>query len=91
MNHKEYYFWPDEEEKVINIGFELVGRRLEVYWPACKKWYDAQITGYNVLNNSHCIYYDRGEIKWENMNQLRVKVLRLYHYLKFCKLYDIMQ
>lgn len=38
-----------------------IGRRLKVYWPLDKAWYEGRVTGYNASEEKHVVLYDDGE------------------------------
>tara|TARA_Y100000589_G_C26932633_1_gene538981 strand:- start:319 stop:585 length:267 start_codon:yes stop_codon:yes gene_type:complete len=56
------------------IGSEMLGYRVEIYWPTMKKWYPATIVEYSVRLNcpnepNYHIEYDDGEDEWVHLNK----------------------
>ncbi|KFK30776.1 hypothetical protein AALP_AA6G024700 [Arabis alpina] len=45
----------------ITYGEEVVGKRVRVYWPIDKKWYDGSVVLYDKSEGKHVVEYDDGE------------------------------
>uniref|UniRef100_A0A061QY62 Tudor domain-containing protein n=1 Tax=Tetraselmis sp. GSL018 TaxID=582737 RepID=A0A061QY62_9CHLO len=45
-------------------GFDAVGRRLKVYWPARKQWLEGIVTDFNEKEGTHYVKYDSGDEQW---------------------------
>jgi hypothetical protein len=43
------------------VGDDLVGKRVEVFWPDDVEWYGGKVIGFDNSSDKHCILYDDGE------------------------------
>lgn len=44
-----------------SYGEEVVGRRVRVYWPLDKAWYEGCVKSFKKEDNKHSVLYDDGE------------------------------
>lgn len=49
-----------------------IGRRLKVYWPLDKAWYEGRVKAYNASDDNYVVLYDDGDK--ENVDIVREKV-----------------
>ncbi|XP_042414294.1 DNA mismatch repair protein MSH6 isoform X1 [Zingiber officinale] len=40
---------------------DVVGRRIKVFWPLDKVWYEGRVSSYDALQGKHLVLYDDGE------------------------------
>lgn len=63
-------------------GVQLVGRRIKVWWPMDKQFYEGVVQSYDPRKKKHVILYDDGEVevlllnneKWELVNKGQVPI-----------------
>ncbi|WIA28905.1 hypothetical protein OEZ86_011429 [Tetradesmus obliquus] len=55
-------------------GEAIVGRRLKVFWPKDKAWYQGSIQAYK--DSKHRVLYDDGDEEWLDLAQERHRLLR---------------
>lgn len=48
----------------------LVGRRVSVFWPEQKAWYDGIIAKFNERQDNYLIRYDNGEVHFEELSRI---------------------
>ena len=50
---------------------EAVGRRLRVYWPLAKAWYEGRVDAYDGASRRHRVMYDDGEEEEVDLAKLK--------------------
>ena len=45
------------------LGMNLVGNVLDIYWKLDKEWYRALVTHYDPESNCHRLHYDDGDVE----------------------------
>ncbi|KAG2256974.1 hypothetical protein Bca52824_076268 [Brassica carinata] len=56
-------------------GEELVGKRVNIWWPLDKKFYDGVIKSYSSLNKTHQVLYSDGESEELNLKKERWEII----------------
>ncbi|KAH0864018.1 hypothetical protein HID58_081229 [Brassica napus] len=56
-------------------GEELVGKRVNIWWPLDKKFYDGVIKFYSSLNKTHQVLYSDGESEELNLKKERWEII----------------
>jgi hypothetical protein len=54
-------------------GQEVVGKRVEVYWPKDKKFYGGTITAFAARGGIHTVTYDDGDVEELNLSLENIK------------------
>nr|VDD56132.1 unnamed protein product [Brassica oleracea] len=66
-------------------GEELVGKRVNIWWPLDKKFYDGVIKFYSSLNKTHQVLYSDGESEELNLKKERWEIISEPIFLKMFK------
>ncbi|KAJ0254573.1 hypothetical protein HA466_0104750 [Hirschfeldia incana] len=64
-----------EESNKSELGEELVGERVKVWWPLDKKFYDGVIKSYSSLNKMHQVSYSDGDFEELNLKDERWEII----------------
>ena len=51
---------PDDHE-LSSLGIELIGHRVEVFWPEEKEFFEGVVTGYDAIKGTHTVGYVDGD------------------------------
>ncbi|KAL5699852.1 DNA mismatch repair protein msh6 [Ranunculus cassubicifolius] len=49
---------PNNSKKKSVYGEQVIGKRIRVYWPLDKAWYDASVKSYDSSSGKHSVQYD---------------------------------
>ncbi|KAK2649644.1 hypothetical protein Ddye_017133 [Dipteronia dyeriana] len=52
---------PSTPAATKSYGEEVLGKRIRVYWPLDKVWYDGRVISFDKENNKHLVEYEDGE------------------------------
>ncbi|CAN7134193.1 unnamed protein product [Brassica rapa subsp. narinosa] len=63
------------ESNKSELGEELVGKRVNIWWPLDKKFYDGVIESYNSLNKKHQVLYSDGDSEELNLKKERWEII----------------
>ncbi|CAN7035358.1 hypothetical protein IGI04_032375 [Brassica rapa subsp. trilocularis] len=63
------------ESNKSELGEELVGKRVNIWWPLDKKFYDGVIESYNSLNKKHQVLYSDGDSEELNLKKERWDII----------------
>ncbi|KAJ0254574.1 hypothetical protein HA466_0104750 [Hirschfeldia incana] len=63
------------ESNKSELGEELVGERVKVWWPLDKKFYDGVIKSYSSLNKMHQVSYSDGDFEELNLKDERWEII----------------
>ncbi|XP_050894158.1 sister chromatid cohesion protein PDS5 homolog D [Lathyrus oleraceus] len=61
----------------IKLGDSLVGKRIKVWWPLDKIYYEGVVETYDHVRGKHKILYDDGETEQLNLNKERWELLNV--------------
>ncbi|KAK9747622.1 hypothetical protein RND81_02G003800 [Saponaria officinalis] len=63
-----------EDKKVLNsFGEEVVGRRIRVFWPLDKKWYDGFVKSYDKSVGKHVVEYDDADEELLDLSKEKIE------------------
>ncbi|XP_023738214.1 sister chromatid cohesion protein PDS5 homolog A isoform X1 [Lactuca sativa] len=65
---------------------DLIGRRIKVWWPMDKEFYEGLVKSYDHENNKHVVLYDDGDIEVLCLDKERWKLVKSGHKLAERKL-----
>ncbi|CAI9279977.1 unnamed protein product [Lactuca saligna] len=65
---------------------DLIGRRIKVWWPMDKEFYEGLVKSYDQENNKHVVLYDDGDIEVLCLDKERWKLVKSGHKLAERKL-----
>jgi hypothetical protein len=57
------------------LGPQLVGRRVEVFWPLDQKWYVGLVEQYNRRTRRHKVLYEDGEVEHVQLDGEQYRLL----------------
>ncbi|XP_022147380.1 uncharacterized protein LOC111016321 isoform X2 [Momordica charantia] len=66
------------EKEVMDIsvaGEELVGRRIKVWWPLDRKFYEGVVHSFDPVNKKHKVSYDDGDEEVLNLKKQRYELI----------------
>jgi len=52
---------PAKENRTVPPEEKIIGKRLSIYWPNYRKWYDGVVQSYDTERKEHVIYYDKAD------------------------------
>ncbi|KAG4913744.1 hypothetical protein JHK84_054200 [Glycine max] len=55
---------------------ELIGRRIKVYWPLDKAWYEGSVKSFDSLTSKHVVRYDDGEEESLDLSKEKIEWLQ---------------
>ncbi|KAL2954094.1 hypothetical protein AAZX31_19G202700 [Glycine max] len=55
---------------------ELIGRRIKVYWPLDKAWYEGSVKSFDSLTSKHVVCYDDGEEESLDLSKEKIEWLQ---------------
>ncbi|KAK7259232.1 hypothetical protein RIF29_24833 [Crotalaria pallida] len=58
---------------------EVVGRRVKVYWPLDKAWYEGEIKSFDKVTSKHLVCYDDGEEESLDISKEKIEWPRQSH------------
>ncbi|XP_024965615.1 DNA mismatch repair protein MSH6 isoform X2 [Cynara cardunculus var. scolymus] len=56
-------------------GHELVDRRIRVYWPLDKTWYEGRVTSFHKTSGKHLVQYDDAEEELLDLSKEKIELL----------------
>lgn len=62
---------PSSEKK--SYGAEVVDRRVKVYWPLDKSWYEGVVKSFDVVSGKHVVQYDDAEEEKLNLSVEKIE------------------
>ena len=54
---------PDATHERFGHGLQLINRRVRVYWEDDGKWYSGKVREFDVVDGSHLVLYDDGDLE----------------------------
>ncbi|CAI9105506.1 OLC1v1004437C1 [Oldenlandia corymbosa var. corymbosa] len=66
---------PDSATPKDSNGAEVVGRRIRVYWPLDKSWYEGCVKRFDEVSGKHLVLYDDAEEEMLNLSNERIEWL----------------
>ena len=55
------------KEQGIVDPYNLLGKRISVYWPLDRKWFVGRILNYNKDREAHFVRYEDGDVRWYHL------------------------
>ncbi|WOK94006.1 DNA mismatch repair protein MSH6 [Canna indica] len=52
---------------------DVVGKRVKVFWPIDKAWYEGRISSFDAMHGKHLVRYDDGEEEVLNLNNEKIE------------------
>ncbi|XP_020698156.2 DNA mismatch repair protein MSH6-like [Dendrobium catenatum] len=59
--------------KKVPYSSEVVGKRIRVYWPLDKSWYEGHVRSFDEASGKHVIQYDDGEEEFLDMEKEKIE------------------
>ncbi|KAL7151089.1 hypothetical protein ABFS83_04G007600 [Erythranthe nasuta] len=58
-----------------SYGAEVVDRRVKVYWPLDKSWYEGCVKSFDKTSGKHCVQYDDADEEMLNLSEEKIELI----------------
>lgn len=64
---------PENRSSEKSYGPEVINRRIKVYWPLDKSWYEGWVKSFDKMSAKHLVQYDDGEEEMLNISEEKIE------------------